>query len=226
MFGESDKSIGDNSINPENDTKRELLEAAAKAQLRQKFDHIGGDYHHGAAASLSAIDSQDLRTVGGNRSMTTSPPPPSVSNATNLTMSPHATVPTFARHLTEQQLHTLSGGDGISSALDGIQPHSPMMTRSSPQILYSPGSGIGMNNSLVIHPNHGLHLLQMHHAIALAGELVGNSPWDGVIDPYSAGTSIQATASAGAVFPDVMATELEVSGRLKQVGTTFSGLPL
>lgn len=214
-YGGSEKSVGDKIINSENDAKRELLEAAAKAQLRHKFDHIGGEHHHGAAASLGATDPQDFRTIGANRSMTTSPPPPGLSSAPNLTLSPHTTVPTFARHLTEQQLHTLSGVDGISCPVDGIQSHNPMMTRSPPQMLYSLGSGIGMNNPLVIHPNHSVHLLQMNHATALAGKTAGNTPLDIVIDPYSGNNPTQAVASHGTAFPDVMATELEVSGRLQ-----------
>lgn len=52
---------------------REMLETAARASLRSKFDHAGMD-------PLSPPD-RDVRSIAENRCMTDSPPPPSMSAA-------------------------------------------------------------------------------------------------------------------------------------------------
>jgi hypothetical protein len=50
---------------------RELLEAAARASLRAKFDHVGIDPHANA--------DRDIRAIADNRGLTNSPPPPSLA---------------------------------------------------------------------------------------------------------------------------------------------------
>jgi hypothetical protein len=192
----------DNSMKSDNDEQRELLEAAAKAQLRHKFDHIGGEHHHGAGASLGLSESQEIRGMGGNRGMTTSPPPPSLLNSPNL-----AAVASFVRHLTEQHQHALPGGDGVAISADGVHSLHPLVARAPSPILFSSGGDSGLNNHAALHSSHGLHLLQMHHSAAMAGLVTGNSPLDIVFDPYAARTALQAVTNSSL---DAAATELEV----------------
>lgn len=52
-------------------SSRVMLEAAARASLRTKFDHVGID-------QLSSSD-RDARAIAINRGMTNSPPPPSLT---------------------------------------------------------------------------------------------------------------------------------------------------
>lgn len=192
----------DNSMTSDNEEQRELLEAAAKAQLRHKFDHIGGEHHHGAGASLGLSESQEIRGMGGNRSMTTSPPPPSILNSPNL-----AAVASFVRHLTEQHQHVLPGGDGVAISADGVHSHHPLVARPPSPILFPSGGDSGLNNHAALHSSHGLHLLQMHHSAAMAGLVTGNSPLDIDFDPYVAKSALQAVANSSS---DAAATEFEV----------------
>jgi hypothetical protein len=51
---------------------REALEAAARAQLRTKFDHVGIDSH------LAAVNNRDALAIAESRGMKNSPPPPNI----------------------------------------------------------------------------------------------------------------------------------------------------
>jgi len=210
--GGDEKKVGFNSIKSENEDNRELLEAAAKAQLRHKFDHIGGEHHHGVGASLGSTDPQDLRVIGGNRSMTTSPPPPSLSNAPNLTMPTHAAVASFVRHFADHQNNAVSGGDGGSVIGDGLHAHHALLARPLSPVLFSTGSDSGVANPVALHPSHNMHLLQMHHAVTFPGTSLGNTPLDMVFDPYSIRPPTQAAANTGVTASDVVELENQ-SGR-------------
>lgn len=210
--GGDEKKVGFNSIKSENEDNRELLEAAAKAQLRHKFDHIGGEHHHGVGASLGSTDPQDLRVIGGNRSMTTSPPPPSLSNAPNLTMPTHAAVASFVRHFADHQNNAVSGGDGGSVIGDGLHAHHALLARPLSPVLFSTGSDSGVANPVALHPSHNMHLLQMHHAVTFPGTSLGNTPLDMVFDPYSSRPPTQAAANTGVTASDVVELENQ-SGR-------------
>jgi hypothetical protein len=109
-----------------------MLEAAARASLRTKFDHAGIDAH-------SSPD-RDVRHIAESRGMTNSPPPPS------LAMSPgHAGVAGFVRHPEHNSDH-----------------HT--IARVPSPILFSPG-----NESPMHATRTNMHMLQLHHAVALAG---------------------------------------------------------
>jgi hypothetical protein len=154
----------------------EEVAAQAKASLRQKFDH-------GLAADPQ--QQQQLRVaIGGNiRSMTTSPPPPTLTGATSagIAMSSHSTVASFVRHLTEAQQQQSS----IGTDQDQLHP----MARAPSPILFA-GTGGGIESpALGGHPGN-VHMLQMHHAASLpsAGVLDGGAPtMDIVIDPKQQG---------------------------------------
>jgi hypothetical protein len=195
--GGDEKKVGFQNVKAENDDKRELLEAAAKAQLRHKFDHIGGDHHHGVGTALGSPDAQDY-VIGGNRSMTTSPPPPSSSNAPNLTIPTHAAMASFVRHMTEHQHHSIPGGDVAGGNGDGNHIQHSLLARPSSPILFVPGSETSLTNPVGLHPNHGMNLLQLHQAVNYVGITLGNPPLDLVIDPYS--LRVPAPAPAGAII--------------------------
>jgi hypothetical protein len=158
----------------------EAMAAQAKASLRHKFDH-------GLAADPQ--QQQQLRVaIGGNiRSMTTSPPPPSLAGATSagIAMSSHSTVASFVRHLTEAQQQQ----SGIGTDQDQLHP----VARAPSPILFA-GGGIEPP-SLGGHPANArsVHLLQMHQTVSLgsAGVLDGGAPtMDIVIDPKQQGGAV------------------------------------
>jgi hypothetical protein len=120
---------------------QEMLEAAARASLRTKFDHVGIDPHSSA--------DRDVRSIAENRTMASSPPPPSLAMSAapqNLALPHgHAGVGGFVRHhLPEQHAdhHALA------------RVHSP--------ILFSDG------NESHTHATTNIHMLQLHHTVALA----------------------------------------------------------
>mmetsp|Transcript_11393 Transcript_11393/g.23349 ORF Transcript_11393/g.23349 Transcript_11393/m.23349 type:complete len:844 (-) Transcript_11393:769-3300(-) len=146
--------------NPAEDERREL-EAAARASLRSKFDHVGIDPHnphHGAIANANATES---------RSLTNSPPPPSLASAPNLSggllRSPHAT-----------------HGD----------PSSPV--RSPSPILFNEVGSPSTSPQSLANTNPNMHVLQIHHAAAVAGV----SPFDLMTIGTAAGTSMASAGSA------------------------------
>jgi hypothetical protein len=75
------------------ESSRELLEAAARASLRTKFDHVGIDPHHSSPE-------RDLRAIVEERRMNSSPPPPSLSMSAavpNIGLPGHTVVGGFHR---------------------------------------------------------------------------------------------------------------------------------
>ena len=129
-----------NSVGNSDSNSRELLEAAARASLRTKFDHVGIDPH-------SSPD-RDLRSIGENRGMTNSPPPPSLAMSaapSNIALQGHSGVSGFVRqHLPEQN-----------------PDHHSISCLPSP-ILFPPGG------DPTIHPSTNMHMLQFHLAGALS----------------------------------------------------------
>lgn len=127
------------------EASKEILDAA-KASLRSKFDHVGIDPHS---------PDRDVRAIAESRSMTNSPPPPSLAMSaapSNIALQGHSGVSGFVRqHLPEQT------GD-----------HQHLARVPSP-ILFSSGDGSGM------HATTNMHMLQLHHAVALAGVQLGRS---------------------------------------------------
>lgn len=123
------------------ETSREMLEAAARASLRTKFDHVGIDPHHAAA------NSRDVNAIAENRGMTNSPPPPSISVAaaggTGISLSGHGGI---LRQHHDQAHH------GVA------RPPSPIFGESSSSPPIRP-----------VHANPNIQLLQMSHAAAVAG---------------------------------------------------------
>lgn len=71
-------------------SKAAMIEAAARASLRTKFDHVGIDPHSSIKASV--------RGMAENRTRTNSPPPPSL---TGIPIQNHVSVPSFVKHLAE-----------------------------------------------------------------------------------------------------------------------------
>jgi hypothetical protein len=128
------------------DSSREMLEAAARASLRTRFDHVGGIDPH------SSPD-RDVRSIAENRGMTNSPPPPSLAMSaapSNIALQSHTGVTGFVRqHLPEQN------GDHH-------------LARVPSPILFSPG------NESPMHATTNMHMLQLHHAASLAGRQHSN----------------------------------------------------
>lgn len=133
---------------------REMLEAAARASLRTKFDHVGIDPH------LSP--DRDVRSIAENRGMTNSPPPPSLvlsAAPSNISLQSHGGVSGFVRqHATDQN------GDHHSIA------------RVSSPILFPPSNEASIHSAANLQPGGNMHMLQLHHAVALAGVSLGRGP--------------------------------------------------
>jgi hypothetical protein len=91
---------------------REMLEAAARASLRSKFDHVGLDSH--------SSEGRDVRAIAESRGMTNSPPPPSLSMSAALTG--HAGAAGFVRQHHPDQ-----------------NPDHPLIARVSSPILFTHG---------------------------------------------------------------------------------------
>jgi PPP4R2 len=72
---EDDESQEDRSGSIAESAAREALEAAARATLRTKFDHVGIDPHSTAALA----NSRDVLALIESRRLTNSPPPPALS---------------------------------------------------------------------------------------------------------------------------------------------------
>jgi hypothetical protein len=130
-------------------TSREMLEALARASLRTKFDHVGVE------PLPSNMNEREIQTMVENRSMTNSPPPHNL----NMTASgPNIALPNHAgggvngyvrqhQHLSEQQQNA---------------DHNAVARATSP-ILFSSGNDANLETAT------NLHMLQLHHAVALSG---------------------------------------------------------
>lgn len=133
---------------------REMLEAAARASLRTKFDHVGIDPH-------SSPD-RDVRSIAENRGMTNSPPPPSLALSaapSNISLQSHGGVSGFVRqHVSDQS------GDHHS------------LPRVPSPILFPPSNEATMHSATSLQPGTNMHMLQLHHAVALAGVSLGRVP--------------------------------------------------
>jgi hypothetical protein len=153
-------------------SSREILEAAARASLRAKFDHVGIDPHS------SAVGNRDVRAIAESRGMTNSPPPPSIGMA-------GASAPGMVGH-----------GGLLRQHHD--QDHPSIARVPSPLLFNSSGESSSPPMASMHHANPNMHLLQMHHAAAFAGvspfELMGH-----LTAPDSGAHSSVATGQAGAV---------------------------
>jgi len=140
------------------DISREMLEAAARASLRTKFDHVGIDPHS------TVLNNRDVRSIAESRGMTNSPPPPSLG----ITAASGIALP--------------GGHSGLlrhhspSSPTSPDKEHSPLARVSSPILFHNsnnnsnPSEGSSSPTHAPLHSNPtNLHLLQMHHAAAMAG---------------------------------------------------------
>lgn len=150
---------------------RQKLEAAARASLRSKFDHVGID--HGSIDPRHLSTGLDVRAVAENRGMTNSPPPPSLAVSTapsNVTLPSHSGVSGFVRqHPLEQHLESHS------------------IARIPSPILLSHG-----NESHIHTTAANLHILQLHHAASLANAAMSRTntaPLD--LMSINAGTVLQ-----------------------------------
>lgn len=120
-------SPGDGLEATEGESPEEMLEAAARASLRSKFDHVGIDPH-------SPTGPRDVRAMV-DRGLTNSPPPPALATL---------------RHGHDEHHH------GVN------RPPSP--------ILFNAGGAPPEAPAIpAAHANPNIHLLQVHHAAALAG---------------------------------------------------------
>jgi hypothetical protein len=121
------------------DSDREILEAAARASLRSKFDHVGMDLQ-----SSGAVSSRDVLSIAQNRGMTNSPPPPMVATVQS------ASLTGLLRH----------GHD---------QDHSHLFTRATSPLLFNHGETSPHSPSGSLRSSANMHLLQLHHSATLAG---------------------------------------------------------
>mmetsp|Transcript_3064 Transcript_3064/g.7202 ORF Transcript_3064/g.7202 Transcript_3064/m.7202 type:complete len:738 (-) Transcript_3064:103-2316(-) len=128
------------------ETTREQLEAAARASLRTKFDHVGIDPHHHS-------QDRDVLSMGEGRRMTNSPPPPSLAMPpapTSIGLPGHPGSPGFSRqHLPDQ-----SGENHLA--------------RVPSPILFSPGNETSIHAAAAA-ASTNMHMLQIQHAVALSG---------------------------------------------------------
>jgi hypothetical protein len=144
--GSPSKSRGNGGVS--DSSAQEMLEAAARASLRTKFDHVGIDPH-----SPGSHGDRDVRHIADSRGMTNSPPPPSLATAPNMALSGHGGVSGFGRQHSDHPTHS---------------DHSQLARVPSP-ILFPPGS------ESALHATSNMHMLQLHHAAALAGVSLGHS---------------------------------------------------
>lgn len=150
---------------------REILEAAARASLQNKFQHIANDLHTASADAEEECASFPPPPPPGF-AMPASPP--SIALQTPLGTGG------FARqHTPEQQPGGVGGVMGADSYSDA---HHHLLASSPSPVLFT-----GTDSAM--------HSLQMHHATALFGATpVSGNPLDIVIDPTS-GTSVATPAA-------------------------------
>jgi len=133
------------------DTTREQLEAAARASLRTKFDHVGIDPHHHS-------QDRDALSMDEGRRMTNSPPPPSLAMPpapTSISLPGHPGSPGFSRqaHIPDQ-----AGENHLA--------------RVPSPILFSPGTDTSIHAAAAA-ASTNMHMLQIQHAVALSGVALG-----------------------------------------------------
>jgi hypothetical protein len=165
---------------------REMLEAAARASLRTKFDHVGIDPHS------SAVNIRDPRSIAENRGMTNSPPPPSHGIAATSTI----VIPGGHSGLLRQHNH----GSPTSPDKD----HSSSLVRAPSPIRFNI-SGCD-NSSAPMAPLHAnMQLLHMHHSVAMAG-----------VSPFqimALNASVNGPASVSGLVPGSAAKDMDVESR-------------
>ncbi len=133
---------------------RESLEAAARASLRTKFDHVGTDPH--------SFPDRDTSAFVENRAMTNSPPPPRLLLSTapsNIVLSNHV----GASGLVRQQASVQNSDYDSTSRV-----RSPILFQQTDK----PANRATTNSQ----PANHLQILQLHHAVALAGVSIGTQP--------------------------------------------------
>lgn len=131
---------------------RELLEAAARASLRTKFDHVGIDPH-----SSAAVHSREVCAMAESRGMTNSPPPPSLGMAANAGII----LPGGHGGLLRQHNH------GSPTSPNSPERDHPSMARAPSPILFSSVGGDGSHPPMgAIHTNLAN---TMHHSAAMVG---------------------------------------------------------
>lgn len=152
--GDSCTSLGHSRQASNGDvTSRELLEAAARASLRTKFDHVGIDPHS---------PDRDVRSIVESRGMTNSPPPPSLALSvapSNVSLPNHGGVAGFVRQ-------HVSGPTTDHHSLSRIR---------SPA-LFPPSDDAAIRASTNLQSATNIQMLQLHHAVALAGVTLGRGP--------------------------------------------------
>ena len=138
-----------------NSTSRVMLEALARASLRTKFDHVGVE------PIPSNMNEREIQKLVENRSMTNSPPPLNLNLAAS---GPNIAFPNHAgggvngyvrqhQHISEQQQNT---------------DHNAVARATSP-ILFSSSNDANLETAT------NLHMLQLHHAVALSGVSLNRS---------------------------------------------------
>jgi len=131
-------------------TSREILEALSRDSLRTKFDYVGTEHN-----VPNIANERDIRVIAENRRMTNSPPLPGLNMAPGVASGPKISVPSHGdvnsyvrQHLSEQQQN---------------EDHDLVARVTSP-ILFSPRNESNLETTAT-----NMHMLQFHHAVALAG---------------------------------------------------------
>jgi hypothetical protein len=143
---ETEQRQGNSFIDSE--LSQEMLEAAARASLRSKFDHVGID---------AAVVSRQARTTADKRSMTNSPPPPSLG----LSPNPGLVLPIVHGGMLRQHGH---------AALSPTSPDKDRLIVRAPSPIHLSLSPAGSPPMTSMPGSHGsIPLLQMQHSAALSG---------------------------------------------------------
>jgi hypothetical protein len=143
---ETEQRQGDSFIDSE--ASQEMLEAAARASLRSKFDHVGID-----AAAIN----REARSIADKRSMTNSPPPPSMG----LSPNPGIVLPIVHGGMLRQHGH---------AALSPTSPDKDHLVVRAPSPIHLSLGPSGSPPMTSIPGSHGsMPLLQMQHSAALSG---------------------------------------------------------
>eukprot|EP00537_Pseudo-nitzschia_pungens_P002363 CAMPEP_0172371818 /NCGR_PEP_ID=MMETSP1060-20121228/44980_1 /TAXON_ID=37318 /ORGANISM="Pseudo-nitzschia pungens, Strain cf. cingulata" /LENGTH=992 /DNA_ID=CAMNT_0013097569 /DNA_START=276 /DNA_END=3254 /DNA_ORIENTATION=+ len=136
-------------------TSQVMLEALDRASLQTKFDNVGIESQQNPPINKN---DRDLRTITENRAMTNSPPlsGPNMASNANISMPNHRNVNGFVRqHLSEQEREN---------------PDHHTIARVGSPILF-PAS----NEPHLETTSTNMHMLQLHHAVALAGATLNRS---------------------------------------------------
>lgn len=147
-----------------NSITRESVEA--KASLRNKFEH--------------GSDQTAVQQIQSTRSMTTSPPPPSMGAATAIPMASHSTVASFVRHLTETQL-ALPETQGLHGEVSTGADAPSLLYPVDAQVNAAGAAMPNLNSNGNVQQLTVQQLLQLQQATALVG-VMGTTPLDLLID--------------------------------------------